>query len=613
MSLPSLKIGQQGLLMIVVILLLQSAFIGVNYFLLLQAEEESKQQEKTKAVIQRSSTLLVRMYTAGDKVGKYAFNKENDPSLGDKYLKEYVAARDEIPKIMSWLKDALKEQPRQLELLGKIQENVNVGIEILESMRMAADTKPQLEAVKFGIDQRVRLQPRIEDLVFDMKEFLSEEREIESRFPLLQQAQREQNKIVLVAGQILNLITVVIALFFVRGITKRLTIVIENSDRLRDGEALHEPLKGKDEVDMLDAAFHNMVASIRNEEAILRSSENSVLTLISQMPAGLVIIDGQAKVEFGNPALANLLNYDQDDLPGVPVWKLLTASGVGADSTYTWLKSNAEGRVVELSATKRNGKTLPVEVSFADVSSEENEHKLAMVLDVSERHEMEKLRQAFVAMVSHELRTPLSSVSMFLELLGMGVFGKTSEKIEKDLAVTAKQTEQVIVLINDLLDLEKLEAEKLELQKSVCEIEDLIDKAVEVVASAIESADILLLFEGAEDKVNVDSERIVQALSKLLSAVIHLTPKGDTLKIDATTSSGNVFINVNVATLLIPDEQVETMFERFQQIQLPNMQQGTWLGLGLALSRAIIQQHGGDISLTSTEESGTTFLLQIPV
>ncbi len=619
----TLTLGAKGMLLTVAILVLETIFFGTYFLLVQQAEEESVKQQQTREIINRASKLLLRMYEAGDKVGKYGIHKEDDPATSAASLAAYEKARDLIPKQIDWLKRNLQDQPGQLVLMGKIEENVKVGLELLESMRIASDTRPHWEAMKFSLDQRNRLAPRIEELVRDLRDFMGQERAIEGQLPALQREKREATKLVLISGAVLNGLVVLIVLLFVRVVlTKRLNILVENFDRLKDGEALHSEISGGDELAKLDAAFHKMASSLRGEEALLKSSESAVLSMISQMPAGLMIVNGAGQIEFVNPTLAKQLGYEQDALEDFELSKLFTAGGVTGVSLFRWLKDNSTGRVVELIAQKQDGTTFPVELSTADISTDKTEHQLAMVLDVSERHEVEKLRQAFVAMVSHELRTPLASVSMFLELLGMGVFGKDIDAVEEDLAVATRQTEQVIMLINDLLDLEKLEANKLELVKCESEVEDLIDKAVEAVAGAVESADILLLFDGSQDLVTVDPERVVQALTKMLTAVIQLTPPGEAVSINVVTprvtrqllshTSPHLVIEIQVPSLQIPEEQIETMFERFQQINLPGMAQGTWLGLGLALSRAIIEQHGGEVGLSVDKGAGSKFWMQLP-
>lgn len=609
----SLKLGQKGILLMSLVLIFEGIFFGVNFYLLDQAEHESKRQEVTKEIQNKTSKLLLLMYTAGDKVGKYALYK--DEATGPVFLKSYIAARNGVKETMSWLKTAVKaNQPQQYALLEKIEGNVNVGLGIVESMREAADTESRLDAVRFGMKQRVTLQPCIEELVHDQMNFMNQEKELELKGPEIQAAKLQQQQLLLLGGAGIDCVIILILLAFVKGIAKRLAIVSGNSERLKNGEPLHPPLTGGDQIDMLDNSFHTMVASLRGEEALLRSSENSVLSLISQMPAGLLIIDRFGGIEFANPKFAAALGYEQEELADLALSDVFTARTKIEGDLFTWLKAKSEGHVVEVSATRKNGETIPVEFSITDVSYDDNQHYIAMALDVSERHEMEKLRQAFVAMVSHELRTPLASVSMFLELLEMGVFGDSNSGMSSDLKFAGRQTEEVIMLINDLLDLEKLEANKLELVKSECEIEDLIDSAVDTMANSIEAADVLLHFEGTEISALVDPERITQALTKMLSSVVRLTPPGDTIKIDTmATEKDAVEIFFNVATLRIPEEQVESIFERFQQVSLPTLRDGAGLGLGLALSRAIIQQHGGSAGVISNDRAGTTFWINIPI
>ncbi len=609
--LPSLKLGQKGILLMLLLLVIEGTFIGANFYLLHQAELQSKQEERTKEIIDRVGRLLTQVVEAGDKVGKYAIHKD-DPE-GEGYLRSYVAARDGVNDTMNWLRNAIRSQPQQVALFAKIDDNVKVGMEVLETMKKATDEESRIDAMRFGMKQRMKLQPRIEELVHDLMTFKEEERELEDKGPQLQQAKLQQTAMILVAGAVVNVLMVAIAFAFIRGITKRLEVVSDNSSRWKNGESLHAPMSGGDEITILDQSFHKMVSSLRGAESLLRSSENAVLSMVSQMPAGLLIIDGRGQIAFANPKFADALGYEQDDLSAVHLSKIFSSRSVVDTKLFDWLKEKSDGHVIELTANRRDAGTVPVEFSITDVSHDEHEMFLAMALDVSERHEMEKLRQAFVAMVSHELRTPLSSVSMFLELLEMGVFGGSNEGVAKDLKFASRQTEEVIMLINDLLDLEKLEANKLELVKSECEIEDLIDKAVEAMAPTLDAAEVNLHFEGAEEHVVVDPERITQAVTKMLSSIIRLTPTGEAIVIDVVeTEEGAIQIRLNVAGLRIPEEQVETIFERFQQISLPSIREGSGLGLGLALSRAIIQQHGGTVGLTSSEAGGTTFWINLP-
>lgn len=132
----------------------------------------------------------------------------------------------------------------------------------------------------------------------------------------------------------------------------------------------------------------------------------------------------------------------------------------------TFHGESTTGGVTELLGRKKDGSEIHAEYSVVDVSLGAMSRRLAIVIDVTERHEVEKLRKAFVAMVSHDLRTPLTSVAGFLQLLPMGVYGELAAKAVGEVNLAEGQVEQLIMLINDLLDLEKLEAGKLEMSRA---------------------------------------------------------------------------------------------------------------------------------------------------
>ncbi len=218
-----------------------------------------------------------------------------------------------------------------------------------------------------------------------------------------------------------------------------------------------------------------------------------------------------------------------------------------------------------------------------------------------------------MSMVSHDLRTPLTSVAGFLQLLPMGVYGNLAAPAMSEANVAEGQVEQLIMLINDLLDLEKLEAGKLELSKSKVDLEDVVDAALDTVFSLAEARGVKLIFEGCEVDVVADNERLKQAISKMLASVIRLSSKGERLAIvvKPVQNSNAIRIRFSARQLSLPADSLSTIFEPFQRLEIPSWS-GT-LGLGLTLSRAIAVQHGGVCGVEhGAHGGGTTLWLQIP-
>lgn len=605
MKTSSLKLRTKGLLVVLALLALEVLFVGLYALLLAKAEEETAKEQRTKEIIARASDLVQALYTAGDNVAKYSFSRDLS------CLSKYEKANADIPTQIAWIRKQLKSDQAQLSLLDKIEANVTSGLAMLAEMKKVSDTEAQIVAMQYGIKLRGKMQHHMEGLVKDLSEFLKTEKQIEKASPAAQRLQMERIKWLLLIGVALNIGAAVLSiLFFVRSITSRLTVVADNSERLLERKTLRAPLIGEDEIARLDRAFHEMSHSLRGEEELVIASQEQLKAIIDQMPIGLMILTDDQKIEYANPTLEKLLDYKHGALVGTRLSNHFGAAAGSAGAAVLTDATPVEG-VVELVARKQDQSELPVEFSVTDVSLGNMLRRLAIIIDVSAKHEVEKMRQAFVAMVSHELRTPLTSVAGFLQLLPMGVYGQIAGPAVDDAKVAEEHVEQLIMLINDLLDLEKLEAGKLEMTRTQISLEDAIDSALDSVYSLAETLHVPVLFEGCQVSLRADGDRLQQAISKMLNCLLRVSPAGDTINIVVEEAGDKtVAIMIRSAKLDLSHEKMQSMFEPFQQLDLPEA--GGSLGLGLPLARAIVAQHGGACGATKGAAGGTTLWMQFP-
>lgn len=655
----TLKLGQQGIIILFVLLFFELLFVWQYSSLLDQAEIESRNLEKTKEIITRGSKLLQQIYDAADAVGKYSMHHQ---SAQEQRYHEATAA---IARTLNWLKVETEDNKGQTERLSRIEQNIDLGLSVLKDMKEKTDHDTGYVA---AFREWSAVQPHVKALVTDLKEFLNTEREIESRSPEAKRQQREKTKQLLIAGGTVNAgLALALAFFFIGWLRSRLNVVIDNSDRFRGGEPLREPLKGHDEIAVLDGTFHNMVDTLRGQEEVLKSSEQQIRSMIEHMPVGLLILDGTGVVEFANPSIERCLRYGKGDLIGREIEGLFSCQAAADEEAalFDWLEHNSMMRVVELIGNRRASNPVQVEWSMTDVSFGDAKRRLAMIIDVSQRHAMQKLRQAFVAMVSHELRTPLTSVGGFLHLLetssacgqkGADRQQQAEKRLEPgrqqadsgeaksrsgkarsesgesngasaeswsaningegdalsiEVKVAQSNVAQLILLITDLLDLEKTEADRMTLAPSNCCAEDLIDEAVDAIGKLLEEKKQLLDFEGSDLEVSVDKDKMHKALTSFLTGVSRVTPVGRSIEIK-TEEGGkdSVAIIVTSAHVDVSAAQREAMFERFQHVEVEGVRQS--LGLCFALSQAIVRRHGGSVGVDECEGGGTTFWLRVP-
>ncbi len=229
--------------------------------------------------------------------------------------------------------------------------------------------------------------------------------------------------------------------------------------------------------------------------------------------------------------------------------------------------------------------------------------------------ELETFKRELVSIVSHELRTPLLSISSALEVFGTGMYGELSEKGKSRLGFAKTESNRLIRLINDLLDIEKMEAGKFILDISEVKIGELIEDATEAAAQLAEANQIKLETMPFNENAtfSVDRDRICQVLINFLSNAIKYSPKGGLISIGAEMlDDGRIRCFVRDQGRGIPEEMRQQVFDRFVQVEKSDATERGGTGLGLAICKAIVEQHTGQIGVDSTVGAGSTFWFIVP-
>jgi PAS domain S-box-containing protein len=235
------------------------------------------------------------------------------------------------------------------------------------------------------------------------------------------------------------------------------------------------------------------------------------------------------------------------------------------------------------------------------------ESVFSLALDVTHRHQVERMKNEFVAIVSHELRTPLTSIYGSLKLLDSGILKNEPVKEKRLLTIAVESTDRLMRLVNDILDIERIESGTVQMLKSVCNVTDLMAKVVDQIDPLIEEAGIKLSISDQGGNVWVDADRMIQTFTNLISNAIKFSPKGSTIWFTASKQAGQMLFQVRDQGRGIPPDKLSIIFERFQQVDASDARSGEGTGLGLAISRSIIEQHGGHLWVESVLGEGSTF------
>jgi len=374
-------------------------------------------------------------------------------------------------------------------------------------------------------------------------------------------------------------------------------------------------LEGSDEIASLDRVFHYMADELAKAAAKEREAAERVRLIIASMPVGLLVIDQNGLIDFLNFTTEQMFGYSSSELVGQPISMLFPASKAGSPEEFMkQMYAKSTGKISELMASRKGEREFPVQFTLKELQMAEGPKLLAIILDITERYEIQKLRQAFVAMVSHDLRTPLTSVQGFLSMLHMGAYGDVPEKASKKAIVQEKNIERLISLINDLLDLEKIESGVIQLVLAPTAINSVIQHSVDAVHTLAERNQVKINVLGTESELRItaDADRLVQVLTNLLSNAVKYSPAESSVTISAIADSGSIEVRVKDCGPGISAQHREIIFERFQQVESADGIKRSGTGLGLAICKTIVEQHGGSIGVDSEVGTGSEFWFRLP-
>ena len=363
-------------------------------------------------------------------------------------------------------------------------------------------------------------------------------------------------------------------------------------------------------------------------EGRLRTLTRQSNSILESVGDGIYGIDLEGKVTVVNPAAAQMLGYKQDEMLGRNMHHLIHhtrtdgAPYAAADSPVRKTLTNfAPARVSNEVFWRKDGTSFPVEyVARPQIEPHSPDSKdlktvgvVVAFTDTTERRALDRMKDEFISTVSHELRTPLTSLRGALGLLGGGALASRPEKTQQMLEIAISNSDRLVRLVNDILDLERISSGKTELHSTMCSAEDLLRRAAGVQQGRTPKPNIRIVFAGNGVNVWADPDRILQTLNNLISNAIKFSPSGSEIRLTARTlDESEALIEVSDQGRGIAADKLDHIFDRFQQGDASDSRAMGGTGLGLAICRSIVTQHGGRIWATSTLDEGTTFYFSLP-
>jgi PAS domain S-box-containing protein len=356
------------------------------------------------------------------------------------------------------------------------------------------------------------------------------------------------------------------------------------------------------------------------EEALHLATRQRELILES-VADGIYGIDLDGRLTFINQAGARVLGYSPEQLTGRDIHEVIHHSHADGTpysrSTSPILQGMRRREAIRMRNEvfwRRDGSSIPVEYSANPLIEDGQISGMVVAFqDVSERRRLEKMKDEFISTVSHELRTPLTSLRASLGLISSGTLDKRPEKQRQMIDMAIGNADRLVRLVNDILDFDSVERGKLALDRKPVEATDLLRRAADVAHASASQARISFRIDAPPVQVLADEERILQVLNELVANAIKFSPPETQIRLAAQPSGErDVCFIVEDQGRGIAPEKLEHIFDRFQQGDASDSRALGGTGLGLALCRSIVEQHGGRIWAESTPGQGSRFQFTLP-
>ncbi|MEM1281647.1 MAG: ATP-binding protein, partial [Cyanobacteria bacterium P01_H01_bin.152] len=374
-------------------------------------------------------------------------------------------------------------------------------------------------------------------------------------------------------------------------------------------------------------------------EAALRQSEEQLRLITNNLPVLIAYVDRHQRYRFNNQTYQHWFGQAPTEIYGKSIKAVMGATYHRTIQAYVKTALNGHQVTYESELTLKDGRCHSVSVTYiphvevTDTASSQIRGFFALTTDISDRKAIERMKDEFIAVVSHELRTPLTSIHGSLKLMATGRLGQLSTEGQQMLEVADENTDRLVRLVNNVLDLQRIESGEVTMDAQACDAADLIEQGVEAMQAIAQEHDIELQTQSDAISIWADPDYIVQTITNLISNAIKFSNSGDVIRLAVRSNfepilpshlSDTVLHRYRAAPAMalfcvqdygqgIPADKLNSIFERFQQVDSSDSRKKGGTGLGLAICRKIVEQHGGQIWAESQMGVGSCFYFTVPL
>ncbi|MEG2644671.1 MAG: cell wall metabolism sensor histidine kinase WalK, partial [Enterococcus sp.] len=406
------------------------------------------------------------------------------------------------------------------------------------------------------------------------------------------------------ASVIAGLISIIVALLVARSITKPIKEMQKQAMRIAQGDYSEKvEIHGHDELSQLAETFNKLSDRVEDAQDTMEAERNRLDSVLTHMTDGVIATDRRGKVITINEMALSLLDMDNEEAIGQSILTLLDL-----EEEYTLRKLlEAPGEI--LIDRSKEEEQITLRSDFAMIRRESGFISgLVVVLhDVTEQEKTDEERRQFVSNVSHELRTPLTSVRSYLEALEEGAW-QDEDIAPNFIQVTLGETDRMIRMINDLLNLSRMDSGAQQMDLELVNFNELVDYILDrfdmMVTGQEKNYRIVREFTERDLWVEIDTDKIMQVLDNIMNNAIKYSPDGGKITAQLMETHNNVVLGISDEGLGIPKKDLDKVFERFYRVDKARARQQGGTGLGLAISKEVMKAHNGQIWVESVEGKG---------
>ena len=399
------------------------------------------------------------------------------------------------------------------------------------------------------------------------------------------------------------------------GIAYRLNRVFTAGYRLR-----HAYSKLTEDYSALNERLEHQLEDLLQAQREVEASGRKLALFAERAPISVLELDARGTVLETNPATEILFGYPGPELIGRSAIEMLCPPASPALNAEVWASfvgSAGPMTLPQVFCVRRDGIEVICEFTLFSLVNEDREllSVIAQVRDITQAIEIDKMKKEFTSTLSHELRTPLTSIIGSLQLINSGVLGDIDKDVLELTLIAERNGQRLLDLINDILDIEKIEWGKLSLFLEDVALQDLVDEALVLNRSFAERFKVRLEAGARANSavVEVDRKRLLQVLTNLVSNAAKFSPEGGAVEIHVSTREGRARVAVGDRGPGIPEQFRSRIFSRFAQADSALTRQKGGTGLGLAICKRLVEAMNGQIGFEDRDGGGTFFFFELPL